>query len=57
MKLLTTLTMLFVDAFGLTRPQPEQQRRADLIIGGAMVGAILLAFGLIVAMFWWAFHA
>jgi len=57
MKLLATLTMLFVDAFGLTRPRPEQQRRAELIIGGAMAGAILVALGLIVAMFWWAFHA
>ncbi len=57
MRLLATLTMLFVDAFGLTRPRPEQQQKAYLIIGGAMVGAILLALGLIVAMLWWAFHA
>ncbi len=57
MKLLATLTMLFVDAFGLTRPRPDQQRRAYLIIGGSMVAAILLALGLIAAMLWWAFHA
>jgi hypothetical protein len=57
MKLLATLTMLFVDAFGLTRPRPDQQRRAYLIIGGSMVAAILLALGLIAAMLWWTFHA
>jgi hypothetical protein len=56
MKLLAVLTDLFVDAFGLTRPRPDQQRRAYLIIGGAMVGAMLLAVGVIVAVLVWAFH-
>jgi hypothetical protein len=34
---------LFVDTFGITRPKPEQQRIANLAIGG-----FLLAFALLV---------
>jgi hypothetical protein len=43
MKLLAYLTELFIDTFGITRPRPEQQRTANLVIGG-----FLLAFGLAV---------
>jgi hypothetical protein len=43
MKLLAYLTELFVDTFGITRPKPEQQRIANLAIGG-----FLLAFALLV---------
>jgi hypothetical protein len=43
MKLLAYLTELFIDTFGITRPKPEQQRTANLLIGG-----FLLAFGIVV---------
>ena len=43
MKLLAYLTELFIDTFGITRPRPEQQRTANLVIGG-----FLLAFGFVV---------
>lgn len=43
MKLLAYLTEMFIDTFGITRPKPEQQRVANLVIGG-----FLLVFGLFV---------
>jgi len=43
MKLLAYLTELFIDTFGITRPKPEQQRTANLVIGGFM-----LVFGIAV---------
>ncbi|QNI31767.1 hypothetical protein H7849_22415 [Alloacidobacterium dinghuense] len=43
MNLLAYLTELFIDTFGITRPKPEQQRTANLVIGG-----FLLLFGIIV---------
>jgi hypothetical protein len=42
-KLLAYLTELFIDTFGITRPRPEQQRTANLVIGG-----FLLVFGFVV---------
>jgi len=44
MKLLAWLTDMFIQTFGITRPRPEQQRTAQLILGG-----FLLAFILVVA--------
>jgi hypothetical protein len=44
MKLLAWLTESFIQTFGITRPRPEQQRTAQLILGG-----FLLAFLLVVA--------
>jgi hypothetical protein len=44
MKLLAWLTETFIQTFGITRPRPEQQRTAQLILGG-----FLLAFLLVVA--------
>jgi hypothetical protein len=43
MKLLAYLTELFIDTFGITRPEPDQQRTANLVIGG-----FLLAFGIVI---------
>lgn len=44
MKLLAYLTELFIDTFGITRPKPEQERTANLVIGGFMLvfGAVVL---------------
>ncbi len=44
MKLLAWLTETFIQTFGITRPRPEQQRTAQLVLGG-----FLLAFLLVVA--------
>jgi len=44
MKLLAWLTDAFIQTFGITRPRPEQQRTAQLVLGG-----FLLAFILVVA--------
>ena len=44
MKLLAWLTETFIQTFGITRPRPEQEKTAQLILGG-----FLLAFLLVVA--------
>lgn len=45
MKLLAYLTESFIATFGITRPRPEQERLANLVIGG-----FLLLFGTIVLL-------
>lgn len=44
MKLLAWLTETFTSVFGVTKPPPEQQKRANLLIGGFLLTAILGAF-------------
>jgi hypothetical protein len=44
MKLLAWITEGFITVFGITRPRPEQQRVAQIVIGG-----FLLAFLLVIA--------
>jgi hypothetical protein len=46
-KLLAYLTETFVATFGITRPEPEQERRANLLIGGFLLACILGAFGVV----------
>jgi hypothetical protein len=43
MKLLAYLTETFIATFGITRPRPEQERLANILIGG-----FLLTFGVVV---------
>ena len=57
MKMLAALTELFVNVFQITRPRPEQQRRAYLIVGGLTLATLLLVGGMIIGMLVWAFHA
>jgi len=45
MKLLAWLTETFIATFGITRPRPEQQRAAQMIIGGFLLAFILLVAG------------
>jgi hypothetical protein len=45
MKLLAWLTESFIAVFGITRPRPEQQKLANILIGGFLLAAILVAFG------------
>lgn len=47
MKLLAFLTETFINTFGITRPRPEQEKNANLVIGGFLLVIILLAFGIV----------
>lgn len=49
MKLLIFLMESFVNAFGITRPRPEQQRTAAFVLGGFL----LLFFTALVSLFVW----
>jgi hypothetical protein len=47
LKLLAWLTETFIATFGITHPRPEQQRLANLLIGGLLLGFLLTVFGVI----------
>jgi hypothetical protein len=47
MKVLEWLTDLFINTFGITVPGPEQRRTANLAIGGFLLLALLIAFGVV----------
>ena len=47
MKILAYLTETFIATFGITRPRPEQQRIANLVIGGFLLTLIGGAFGIV----------
>jgi hypothetical protein len=50
MKLLAWLTESFIAVFGITRPGPEHQRKANILIGGFLLAVILAAFGAVGTM-------
>ena len=56
MKLLAWLTETFINTFGITRPRPEQQRTAQLLIGGFLLAFILLVAAVIIFLLF-AIHA
>jgi hypothetical protein len=47
MRLLTWLTETFIATFGITHPRPEQERAANLIIGGLLLAFILAVFSIV----------
>ena len=47
MKLLSWLTETFIATFGITHPRPEQQRMANLLIGGILLSVLLVVFAVI----------
>jgi len=47
MKLLVWLTETFIATFGITRPRPEQERKANLIIGGLLLAFFVAIFGVV----------
>ncbi|HUB20607.1 MAG TPA: hypothetical protein VL990_18345 [Acidobacteriaceae bacterium] len=47
MKFLAWLTEAFINTFGITRPRPEQQRLAQLVIGGFLLAFILFAVAVV----------
>lgn len=48
MKLLAWLTETFIATFGITRPRPEQQRIAQMVIGGFLLLFLLLVASLVI---------
>jgi len=56
MKLLVWLTDAFINTFGITRPQPAQERRAQFLIGGFLLAVIVLVAA-ITTYFFFALHA
>ena len=48
MKLLAWLMEAFINTFGITRPRPEQERTAQLLIGGFVLAIILVAVAVVV---------
>jgi hypothetical protein len=54
-RLLDFLVDSFVAAFGITEPRPGQRPTVRLVLGGALLFAICLAFG-IGGFFWFQLH-
>jgi high-affinity Fe2+/Pb2+ permease len=51
MKLLAYLTETFIATFGITQPKPEQQRMANIVIGGFLLAsgaAVLTVMGFLI---------
>ena len=51
MKLLAWLTDAFINTFGITRPRPERERTAQILIGGFLLAFILLVAGITLFFF------
>jgi hypothetical protein len=47
MKLLAWLTETFIATFGITHPRPEQERTANIIIGGLLLAFLIVVFGVV----------
>ncbi len=47
MKILAWLTEIFLNTFGITRPRPEQERTAQIVIGGFLLVFLLLIASLV----------
>lgn len=47
MKVLAWLTEAFILVFGITRPKPEQERVAQMVIGGFLLAFLLLIAALV----------
>lgn len=56
MKLLAWLTDAFIQTFGITRPRPEQQRTAQLLLGGFLL-AFILTVACVMVFLVYAIHA
>lgn len=56
MKVLAWLTEGFILVFGITRPKPEQERVAQIAIGGFLL-AVLLTIAALVTYFALELHA
>jgi hypothetical protein len=50
MRLLEYLVEMFIQGFGITRPDEAQRKRVTLLLGGVLLTAGLLAIAVIVGM-------
>jgi hypothetical protein len=46
-KILAYLTETFIGTFGITRPRPEQEKLANLVIGGFLLVFMVGVFGVV----------
>ncbi|HEY1501661.1 MAG TPA: hypothetical protein VGF88_18960 [Acidobacteriaceae bacterium] len=56
MKLLAWLLETFITTFGITRPRPEQERTAQIVIGGFLL-VFILGVGATIAFLLVEIHA
>lgn len=56
MKFLAWLTEVFINTFGITRPRPEQQRTAQLLIGGFVLAFLFGGVAIIALLLLFAVH-
>ncbi|HEY0784729.1 MAG TPA: hypothetical protein VGD62_02590 [Acidobacteriaceae bacterium] len=56
MRVLAMLTELFLSAFQITRPRPEQEQRTQLVIGGLMLLVLGVVAVLLAGLLVWAVH-
>ena len=47
MRLLEYLTEGFINTFGITRPKPEQQKLANLLIGGFLLAFLVIVLAVL----------
>ena len=57
MRLLEYLVEMFIQGFGITRPNDAQRRRVTLVLGGALSMVLLLAMLLSVGMVLYLHHS
>jgi hypothetical protein len=50
MRVLEYLVDMFIQSFGITRPSEAQRRRVTMLLGGALLTAVLLAIAIGVGM-------
>lgn len=55
MKLLAWLTETFIQTFGITRPRPDQEKKAQLVLGGFLL-AIILGVAAVMAFLVYEIH-
>jgi hypothetical protein len=56
MKLLNFLVEIFIDTFGITRPNPRNQRIVGLVLGGFLLATAIGAV-MVMGFLWWRTHA
>lgn len=50
MRILEYLVEMFIQGFGITRPTEAQRRRVTLLLGGALLAAVLVVLAISVGM-------
>ena len=50
MRFLEYLVEMFIQGFGITRPTEAQRKRVSLLLGGALLAAVVLVIAAVVGM-------